>query len=167
MKVFTKALALSSMMAASVFFSSHLFAAKDHGSNHSEAHADGLVTVKSSHSVADTADKLEAVLTSKGMTVFTRINHAAGAKKVGKELRPTELVIFGNPKVGTPIMQCAQSVAIDLPQKMLIWQDAKGDTWLGYNNPTYLKKRHNIKGCDAVLKKVSGALGKFAAAASK
>ncbi len=166
MKVFTKALALSSALTASVFFTSHLFAAH-HGGGHDKAHSNGLVTVKSSHSVADTADKLEAVLKSKGMTVFTRINHAAGAKKVGKELRPTELVIFGNPKVGTPIMQCAQSVAIDLPQKMLIWQDAKGDTWLGYNDPAHLKKRHSIEGCDAVLKKVTGALGKFAAAASK
>ncbi len=164
MKVFTRVFAL----AASLFFASNLFAAH-HGNGHTQdkAKADGLVTVKSSHSVADTADKLEAVLKSKGMTVFTRINHAAGAKKVGKELRPTELVIFGNPKIGTPIMQCAQSVAIDLPQKMLIWEDEKGVTWLGYNDPAHLKERHNIEGCDAVLKKVTGALGKFAAAASK
>ena len=86
------------------------------------SHADDtLISVKSQHSVKETADRLENVLTEKGMTVFARIDHAAGAKKVEKILRPTELVIFGNPKVGTPLMQCAQSVAIDLPQKALIW----------------------------------------------
>lgn len=164
MKLFTQALALS----ASLFFAGSLFAAH-HLSGHAynESGVLGLVTVESNHSVKDTADKLEAVLKSKGMTVFTRIDHAAGAKKVGKELRPTELVIFGNPKIGTPLMQCAQSVAIDLPQKMLIWQDDKGTTWLGYNDPAHLQKRHNIEGCDAVLKKVTGALGKFATAATK
>lgn len=84
------------------------------------------------------------------MTVFTRIDHSAGAKKVDKELRPTELVIFGNPKVGTPLMQCVQTVAIDLPQKMLIWQDEAGTTWLSYNNPSYLAKRHHIRGIGLV-----------------
>jgi len=127
----------------------------------------GLVNVKSSHDVATTADKLISILKSKGMTVFKRVDHAAGAAKVGKTLRPTELVIFGNPKVGTPLMQCSQSVAIDLPQKALIWQDAKGDVWLTYNNPDYLATRHNIKNCDAVLKKIRGALGKFSQAATK
>lgn len=164
MKIFTQALVLS----VSLFFAGSLFAAHHlSGHAHNQSGVHGLVVVKSNHSVKDTTDKLEAVLKSKGMTVFTRIDHAAGAKKVGKELRPTELVIFGNPKIGTPLMQCAQSVAIDLPQKMLIWQDDKGSTWLGYNDPAHLKKRHNIEGCDPILKKVTGALGKFAAAASK
>ena len=82
--------------------------------------ADGLISIKSSHDVQRTADRLENTLRGKGMTVFIRINHAEGAQKVGKKLRPTELVVFGNPKVGTPLMQCSQSVAIDLPQKALI-----------------------------------------------
>ena len=127
----------------------------------------GLVSVKSSHDVATTADKLEAVLKSKGMNVFGRVNHAAGAEKAGMSLRPTEVVIFGNPRVGTPLMNCAQSVAIDLPQKALIWEDDAGQVWLGYNDPAYLADRHKIEGCDEVLKKVTGALANFAAAATK
>lgn len=134
----------------------------DHGMKGS-----GLVTVKSMHSVKMTADKLENILKAKGMTVFARIDHGAGAKKVGVELRPTELVIFGNPKVGSPLMACEQSVAIDLPQKMLIWEDAKGETWLGYNKPEYLKARHDIEGCKSVLQKITGALKAFSAAAAK
>lgn len=128
--------------------------------------ADGLIAVKSNHSVAATADKLEAVLSEKGMKVMNRINHTAGAETAGLELRPTVVVIFGNPKVGTPLMQCAQSVAVDLPQKALIWEDEEGQVWLGYNDPDYLKTRHAIEGCDAVLEKVSGALSSFAKAAT-
>ena len=123
---------------------------------------DGMVSVKSVHTVSVTADRLENALKNKGMTVFTRINHAAGAEKVGKTLRPTELVIFGNPKIGTPLMQCSQSIAIDLPQKALIWEDEQGAVWLSYNDPQYLAKRHNTQGCDEVLKKVTNALGNFA-----
>lgn len=126
----------------------------------------GLISVKSEHSVKDTADKLETVLESKGMNVFGRVNHAQGAEKAGMELRPTEVVIFGNPKVGTPLMKCSQSVAIDLPQKALVWQDEGGQVWLSYNDPAYLASRHSIEGCDVVLKKVTGALAKFAAAAT-
>ena len=127
---------------------------------------EGMISIKSAHTVAVTADRLEKILVSKGMTVFKRIDHAAGAQKVGKTLRPTELVIFGNPKVGTPLMLCRQSVAIDLPQKALIWQDEAGQVWFSYNDPKYLAMRHNIQGCDKVLKKVAGALGNFAKKAS-
>ncbi len=127
----------------------------------------GLVNVKSAHSVKDTADRLEKALTTKGMTVFIRIDHAAGAKKVGLSLPPTELVIFGNPKVGTPLMQCSRSVAIDLPQKALIWEDDQGQVWLTYNDPAYLATRHAITGCEAVLEKVGSALQNFAAAATQ
>lgn len=127
----------------------------------------GIITVQSNHDVATTADKLESVLNNKGMTVFTRINHAEGAKKADLELRPTEVVIFGNPKVGTPLMLCSQTTALDLPQKALIWEDEKGQTWLSYNDPEYLKERHNIKGCDVVIGKVKGALAKFAGAATQ
>jgi len=127
----------------------------------------GLVNVKSTHSVKETADKLEKALASKGMTIFIRIDHAAGAQKVGLALPPTELVIFGNPKVGTPLIQCSRSVAIDLPQKALIWEDDQGQVWLTYNDPVYLATRHAITGCDAVLEKVGGALRNFVAAATQ
>ena len=126
----------------------------------------GLTNVKSSHDVKTTADRLEAVLKEKGMTVFLRVNHSEGARNVGKQLRPTELVIFGNPKVGAPLMQCGQTIGIDLPQKALIWQDENGQVWLTYNDPRYLAKRHGIDGCQPVLDKVQNALKNFAKAAT-
>ena len=130
-------------------------------------HADsGLVTIKSAHDVKTTAERLDKALKAKGMTVFNRIDHAAGARKIGRTLRPTELVIFGNPKVGTPLMQCSPTAAIDLPQKMLIWQDEAGQVWLSYNHPGYIKNRHNMDGCDGVIAKVGKALGNFAMAAT-
>ena len=129
--------------------------------------ADGLISIKSSHDVQRTADRLENTLREKGMTVFIRINHAEGAQKVGKKLRPTELVVFGNPKVGTPLMQCSQSVAIDLPQKALIWEDEAGHVWLSYNDPRYLAKRHGITECLNVIKKIEKALSNFAHAATR
>ena len=126
----------------------------------------GLINIKSSHDVKGTVYRLEKALGEKGMTVFIRINHAEGAQKVGKKLRPTELIIFGNPKVGTPLMQCGQSVAIDLPQKALIWEDEEGQVWLSYNDPKYLAKRHGIKRCVEVIKKIDNALSNFAKAAT-
>ncbi len=128
--------------------------------------AEGVVSVKSAHSVTDTVDKLEKVLTDKGMTVFARIDHAAGAAKVGAEMRATQLVVFGNPKVGTPLMQCSQSTGLDLPQKALIWEDAEGQVWLSYNDPAYLGARHGLGECAAVLEKVAKALANFAKAAT-
>ena len=122
----------------------------------------GIISIKSSHDVKTTVDRLENILREKGMTVFIRINHAEAAQKIGKKLRPTELIIFGNPNVGTPLMQCGQSVGIDLPQKALIWQDETGQVWLSYNDPKYLASRHNIKGCGEVIKKIEKALGNFA-----
>ncbi len=127
----------------------------------------GLVTVQSSHDVDTTANKLETALSSKGMTVFARIDHAAGAKNADIDLRPTQVIIFGNPKIGSHLMACSQSTGIDLPQKALIYEDASGGVWLSYNSPGYLSERHSISGCDEVLKKVSGALGKFAQAATQ
>lgn len=132
----------------------------------SVAAQEGLQSVESSFDVATTIDKLTAVLESKGMSVFGRVNHAANAEKAGMALRPTELLIFGNPKIGTPLMLCAQSIAIDLPQKMLAWQDESGKTYLGWNDPAHLKGRHQVEGCDEVLGKVSGALANFAKAAT-
>jgi len=126
----------------------------------------GMVNMKSAYDVTTTADRLESTLIKKGMTVFTRINHTEGAMNVGMQLRPTELIIFGNPKVGTPLMQCNQGAAIDLPQKALVWQDESGQVWLSYNDPSYLVERHNITGCTEVLKKINGALANFARVAT-
>lgn len=126
----------------------------------------GMVSVKSAHPVGETVDRLETALKAKGMTIFARIDHAAGARQAGHELRPTELVIFGNPKVGAPLMICAQKAGIDLPLKALVWEDADGTAWLTYNDPAYLKGRHAIEGCDPVLGKMAAALANFAAAAT-
>ena len=128
--------------------------------------ADGMITIKSAHGVATTIDKLQAVVESKGMGVFGRVDHAAGATKAGIELPPTQLLIFGNPKAGTPLMKCSRSIAIDLPQKALAWEDADGVVWLAYNDPEYLKARHATEGCDKVFANVAGALAKFAEVAS-
>ena len=99
--------------------------------------ADGLITMRSSQGPTETMNRLEAALLAKGMTVFARIDHAAGAAAAGLALRPTELLIFGNAKVGTPLMQSIQTVGIDLPVKALTWQDEAGNTWLSYNDPSW------------------------------
>lgn len=127
--------------------------------------ADGLVTLKSHFDVVQTEQRLVAALEGAGMRVFARIDHAAGADKAGLTLEPTRVVLFGNPKVGTRLMQCSRSAAIDLPMKMLIWE-ADGETFIGYNSARYLARRHAISGCDDVLKKVAGALAKFAGRAA-
>jgi len=129
--------------------------------------ASGIVNIKSNHSVDTTANKLEKVLKSKGMTIFNRVRHSQAASKVGINIRPTQLIIFGNPKIGSKLMQCAPTVAIDLPQKALIWQDDNNTVWISYNDPGYLLKRHNMQGCDMILHKVSGALAKLTGAAAK
>lgn len=123
---------------------------------------EGMVNVLSSFNVKTTADRLESILNEKGMTVFKRINHAEGASKVGIELRETELIIFGNPKVGSPLMQCQQTIAIDLPQKALIWMDDSAKVWISYNDPGYLKNRHEVTGCDDVFSKIEKALSGIA-----
>lgn len=128
---------------------------------------ESLIRVASQHSVQDTADKLVSIAQNKGLNVFARINHQNNAQKVDMMLRPTEVIVFGNPKVGTPLMLCSQEVAIDLPQKVLVYEDPQGKTWLVYNNPAYLKQRHNIEGCDEVLDKVSGVLNNLTTAAGK
>lgn len=105
---------------------------------------DGLITIKSAFGPADTMQRLEAEVKAKGLTVFARVDHAAGAAAVDLKLRPTDLLIFGNPKGGTPLMQQAQTVGIDLPLKALVWQDEQGATWLSYNDPAYLADRHGV-----------------------
>ncbi len=128
--------------------------------------AEGVINVISEFTVVETADRLEHVLNEQGMTLFNRIQHSEAAAKVGIELRDTELIIFGNPKVGSPLMKCQQSVAIDLPQKALIWQDAEKQVWISYNDPKYLVKRHAISGCDQVIDKVTKALAGITKAAA-
>ena len=128
---------------------------------------DGLIKIRSNHSVNETLNNLEAVLDKKGMTIFKRVDHAAGAQKAGLALRPTELLIFGNPKVGTPLMLCSQTAAIDLPQKALVYKDESGQVWLTYNDPSYMAKRHDIKDCNTTIQKIANALAKFASLATK
>lgn len=127
--------------------------------------SENLVRQQSQFSVEETANRFERIAKSKGLSVFARINHQKNASSVNMDLRPTELIIFGNPKVGTPLMLCAQEVAIDLPQKVLVTEDENKQVWLTYNDPYYLKNRHHIKNCDAVLNKVSTVLRGLSAAA--
>lgn len=127
--------------------------------------AEGLINVKSSYPPADTMKRLEAAVTSKGLTVFAHVDHAAGAEAVGLALRPTDLLIFGNAKGGTPLMQLAQTIGIDLPLKALVWQDAQGVTWLSYNDPAWLAKRHGAD-ADETVKALTAALAAVAKAAA-
>ena len=106
--------------------------------------ADGLITIPSSFGPKETMDRLEAEIKAKGMTVFARIDHASGAEEVGLPLRPTELLIFGNAKAGTPLMQANQPIGIDLPLKALVFEDAAGQVWLSYNDPRWLAQRHGV-----------------------
>ncbi|MDV2860059.1 DUF302 domain-containing protein [Psychrobacter sp. CAM01] len=126
----------------------------------------GLVTMPSPHSVQDTADKLVAIIESKGMKIFARVDHQKNAQGADLTLRPTQVIMFGNPKVGTPLMNCEQSVAIDLPQKILISEDAAQKVWLSYNHPTYLKERHHLTGCDTQLTNIAKALNGISKAAT-
>lgn len=128
--------------------------------------ADGVNNVESSLSVEDTANKLEKILVSKGMTIFNRINHGEAAEKVGIELRDTQLIIFGNPKIGSLLMKCQQAIAIDLPQKALVWKDEANKVWISYNDPSFLQTRHSVAGCDKVFGKISGALANISKAAA-
>jgi uncharacterized protein (DUF302 family) len=103
---------------------------------------DGIKTLKSAFGPTETMERLDAAVRSKGMTVFARIDHAAGAAEVGLSLRPTELLVFGNAKAGTPLMQAKQTIGIDLPLKALVWQDPSGSTWLSYDEPQWIVSRH-------------------------
>ena len=126
--------------------------------------ADGLIALKSPYSAAVTMNRLEDIVKQRGLTVFARIDHAAGAAKIGKSLRPTEVLIFGNPQGGTPLMECAQSAGIDLPLKALVWEDASAQVWVGYNDPAYLAQRHGVAQCP-VVENLTKALSSLAGAA--
>ena len=105
---------------------------------------DGLTTIRSSYAPEETINRLEAEIKARGMTVFAHIDHAAGAAGVGLSLRPTDVLLFGNARGGTPLMQSIQTIGIDLPLKALVWQDGSGSTWLSYNAPNWLAKRHGL-----------------------
>ncbi len=128
--------------------------------------AQGLTTMPSRFGPQDTMDRLEAAVKAKGMTVFARIDHAAGAAEAGLSLRPTAVLIFGNAKAGTPLMQSVQTVGIDLPLKALVWQDTSGDTWLSYNDPAWLAQRHGLAGTETVVGMMTAALDAVAKAAT-
>ncbi|HEX4389790.1 MAG TPA: DUF302 domain-containing protein [Steroidobacteraceae bacterium] len=129
---------------------------------------DGLTTLRSSFAAAETSERLEAALKAKGLSVFARIDHAAGAAAVGQALRPTLLVIFGNARGGTPLMQARQSVGIDLPLKALIWQDESGTTWLSYEEPAWLAERHGLgPGEQGAVHALAAALAALGASATR
>ena len=128
--------------------------------------ADGFTAVKSPHAVKETIDRLESAAKARNLVIFVRVDHAAGAQKVGRTLRPTELLVFGNPQGGTPLMECAQSAGIDLPLKALAWQDESGQVWLGYNEPQFLAARHGVPNC-AVVPNLKKALEALAGEATK
>jgi uncharacterized protein (DUF302 family) len=128
---------------------------------------DGLVTVASALSPKDTMDRVEVEIAARGMTIFARVDHAGGAEAVGLPLPPTELLVFGNARGGTPLMQAVRTIGIDLPLKILVWQEADGRTWLGYNGPEWLARRHALGSqVEATTKAMRAALDAIAQAAT-
>jgi uncharacterized protein (DUF302 family) len=119
---------------------------------------EGLTSIRSRFGPKETMDRLQAEIRAQGLTVFARIDHAAGAAEVGLTLRSTELIIFGNARGGTPLMQAVQTVGIDLPLKALVWEDASGKTWLSYNEPGWIAQRHSITNAEPVVSKMAAGL---------
>lgn len=113
----------------------------------------GIIHKQSNHSVDETLEKLTSILQAKAVKLFAVIDHSGEAEKAGLQMRPTKLAIFGNPKAGTPLMVAAPTIAIDLPLKILIWEDAKGKVWVSYNSPAYLQQRHSLR--EALLQNIS------------
>lgn len=123
----------------------------------------GLVTVESAVSFQETYDRLRtAIEDNPNLRILAEVDHAANAAGVDRELPPTRLILFGNPDLGTPLMRSARTVAIDLPQKLLVWADAGGRVFVTYNDPAYLQRRHGIEGRDEILATIAGALGSLA-----
>jgi len=118
------------------------------------AEDNGLVNIPSKYSVSETLDRLESIVKKQGLTVFARIDFSGDAEKVGLKMRPSQLLIFGNPKAGTPLMIASPSIAIDLPLKALAWEERNGKVWLSYNRPEYLRERHGVP--DELVKNISG-----------
>jgi uncharacterized protein (DUF302 family) len=126
----------------------------------------GLIAIKSPRNAKETMNRLEELVKQRGLNVFLRLDHAAGAARIGRSLRPTELLVFGNPQGGTPLMECAQSVGIDLPLKALAWEDASGQAWIGVNDPGWIASRHGAAACPPIdnLRKAVTGLAEAAAA---
>ena len=127
---------------------------------------EGLTSIRSRFGPKETMDRLQAEIRARGMTVFARIDHAAGAAEVGLTLRPTELIIFGNARGGTPLMQSVQTVGIDLPLKALVWEDTAGKTWISYNEPSWIAQRHSVANAEPVVSKMAAALSAMSKAAA-
>ncbi|MFP4346313.1 MAG: DUF302 domain-containing protein [Anaerolineales bacterium] len=132
------------------------------GTAHAQEGVRGLVVVDSPYDVAETVSRAQDAMEERGLTIMMTVDHGANAEGADLELRPTQLIVFGNPQLGTQLMQAGQSVGIDLPQKMLVWEDAEGQVHLAYNDPQYLAQRHNLSGVDEVLSTISGALSAIA-----
>jgi uncharacterized protein (DUF302 family) len=168
MKIYTKtvgtALITGALFAGAVFMGGCSVTAIEHY-DAPDPLSQSMITQQSAYSVTETIDRLENVVKSKGLTVFARVNHQDNAKNLGLEQGPSTVLIFGSPKIGSPLMNAAPTVAIDLPVKALAYEDDQGDVFLVYNNPEYLRSRHNIEGADVALGKMAGALAKFTAAA--
>ncbi|MGA8669075.1 MAG: DUF302 domain-containing protein [Terracidiphilus sp.] len=118
-----------------------------------QAKDNGIITIPSNHSVDETVEKLRGILTAKGVMLFALVDHSGEAEKAGLKMPPTKLLIFGSPKAGTPVMLAAPSIAIDLPLKILVWEDASDKVWVSYNSPQYLKERHSVP--DDLLKNLA------------
>jgi uncharacterized protein (DUF302 family) len=128
---------------------------------------EGLTTIQSNYGPGETMSRIETGIKARGMSVFARIDHAGLAAEAGLSLRPTEVILFGNPRGGTPLMQANQTIGIDLPLKALIWQDASDKTWVSYNEPDWLARRHGIGGADRVIGGMSSTLGAIVAEATE
>ena len=126
------------------------------------ATVEGLTSIQSSFGPKETMDRVEAEVRAKGLIVFARIDHAAGAAEVGLLLAPTDLIIFGNARGGTPLMQSVQTVGIDLPLKILVWQDAASSTWISYNEPRWIARRHGVADTESTIEKMTDVLSAIA-----
>lgn len=129
--------------------------------------ADFLLKKQSPHSVSETLDRLTKVMQGKGISIFARVDHQAGAKSVDLQLKPSQLLIFGNPRMGTPLMQANPEIGIALPLKVLAWEDKDGKVWLAYTKPDVLKSRYSISGKDKIFQQMTGALDNLTNAAIK
>jgi len=127
---------------------------------------EGFTTIPSTLGPNETMDRLDAEIRAKGLTIFAQIDHAAGAAEVGLKLRPTQLIIFGNARGGTPLMQSIQTIGIDLPLKALVWQDAAGKTWISYNEPRWIVQRHGIANAEPTVTKMAEQLRAISNAAA-
>ena len=156
MHIYLKKLLITSVVIALPFITIQTASADGHMMK-----GEGMISKKSNFSVKETLDKLEAVLKKKGIGIAVRWDHAAKANGVGIPLRPTELLIFGNPKLGSHMFTANQTAGIDLPMKALAWEDEKGQVWLTYNDPAYIVDRHNIKNRSKIKAKMTGALNKL------